>query len=556
MPPPTPPPLPQAETAPDPSLPPSAADALVRALVEHGVDTVFGIPGTHNIPIYGALERHGVRHVLMRHEQGCAYAADGYARSSGRPGVVVTTTGPALLNAAAALGQSRSDAVPVLLVAPGMATDHSGLGDGELHEMRSQLETMRTVAKAAYRASGVADVPALVAACFVEMRTGRPGPAFLEIPRDLLDLRAPAPAAPPVPVGPPAADERAVAEAAQALAAARRPLVVAGGGARGARDPLVELAARLGAPVVTTFNGKGTFPESDRLSAWTGLGRAAVHRAMASADLILAVGTELAPSDLWHGSVPDVPLIRIDVDPVMTLRPVPCAVGIVGDAEASLRAVVSALSALPAGRGVDGAWTAGVVADARAESAATARPWEHLVAGLGAAIDEGRRLDGRATVIAGDSTMACYYGLGPALPLERPHDYLYPTGFGTLGYGLPAGIGAALARPESRVVVVEGDGGLMFSVNELASASHLRLPLPVVVVVNDGYGEIRRQMQESLSLRLGVDFPPPNLTALAEAFGCRHRGADDAASIAAAVRAAWDADAPTIIEVPEGDPRP
>lgn len=525
----------------------NAARILVDALARHGVDVVFGIPGTHNIPIYGALSDAGIRHVLMRHEQGCAYAADGYARVSRRPGVVVTTTGPGLLNSAAALAQSMSDSVPVLVISPGMPTDHPALGTGELHEMRSQTNTLGSIVQSSYRVHSVEEIPATVAACFVDMLSGRPRPVHLELPFDLLHWDAEIDDIDPVPLAEPRVDEKASIDAAALLAQARRPLIIAGGGVNAnAGVHLKALAERIGAPVATTFNGKGCFPETHRLSAGAGLGRDALYQAMVEADVILAVGTELAPSDLWNGPVPETRLIRIDVDPHSLLRNARAEVTLVAEAGSALAAIETRLSLTEnAVRAAEQPWAARVTAAARDDATTRAHRWMHLIEGLRAAIDED-------CIIAGDSTMACYYGVGSAVPLSKAHHYLYPTGFGTLGYGLPAGVGAALADTESRVVCIEGDGGLMFSVNELAAAAHLGLALPIIVVTNGGYGEIRRQMAETIETVHAVDFTPPRLDALAEAFDCHYIKAIDAASITTSVSRSWSAGRPTIIEVPEG----
>ncbi|PVX59585.1 thiamine pyrophosphate-binding protein [Rhodococcus globerulus] len=520
----------------------SAARILVDALAHHGVDTVFGIPGTHNIPIYGALADVGIRHVLMRHEQGCAYAADGYARVSRRPGVVITTTGPGLLNSAAALAQSMSDSVPVLVISPGMPTNHPALGTGELHEMRSQSATLSSIVKSSYRVQTVEEIPATVAACFVDMLAGRPRPVHLELPFDLLHWGAEVRDVDPVQLPKLRVEEKAVSDATAILTQARRPLIIAGGGVGAEAAPqLKALAEYLGAPVVTTFNGKGCFPENHQLSAGAGLGRPAIYKSMAEADVILAVGTELAPSDLWYGRIPEKRLIRIDVDPHAVLRNARAEVTMVAEAGPALAALRAELASTVH---VEPLWAARVIEAAKDDASTKAQRWMHLIEGLTDAVDAD-------SIIVGDSTMACYYGVGSTVPLAKPHHYLYPTGFGTLGYGLPASVGAALAAPDSRIVCIEGDGGLMFSVNELTAAAHLGLALPVIVVTNGGYGEIRRQMAETLDTVHAVDFAPPRLQALAEAFGCHYLKATDATSIAKSMSAAWAADCPTIIEIPE-----
>ena len=199
----------------------SGGQALVAALAAHGVDTVFGIPGTHNLAVYAALAGSGITHVLPRHEQGAGYAADGYARVSGKPGVCITTTGPAILNAAAAAAQAYSDSVPVLFVAPGLPLGHPSNGNGYLHELKNQRGAMDSIVGHSQRVTSVEEIPLAVAQCFAAMTTGRARPAYLEIPLELLDAVAVVTPVAPVQSGVATPTADAVRRAA-ALIAARR----------------------------------------------------------------------------------------------------------------------------------------------------------------------------------------------------------------------------------------------------------------------------------------------------------------------------------------------
>ncbi|MFD9942758.1 thiamine pyrophosphate-binding protein [Nonomuraea sp. NPDC059023] len=513
----------------------SGGEAVVRALAAHGVDTVFGIPGTHNLEIYRHLPAYGVRHVLTRHEQGAGYAADGYARVSGRPGVVLVTSGPATLNAAAAIGQAYSDSVPVLLLSPGMPSGHVA-GGGYLHETRDQSRALDSVAAYSHRVGGVAAIPAAVASAFAAMTGGRPRPVHLEIPLDLLDRRAVvadvAPVQPPVRV--PGAAE--LSQAARLLAGAARPLVIAGGGARGAA--VRELAERLGAPVVTSANGKGVLAEDHPLALGAGLHLPAVRDLAAWADVVLVAGCELAPSDLWNGPLEFTgAVVRVDVDPAQIVTNAVPDVALAGDAPATLDRLVHLLGdgvAVP--REEVARWRALKDGQARAEGAR----WEWIVRALNSGL-------GPEAVVAGDSAMVCYYGALTGLRAR----FLYPTGYGTLGYGLPAAIGAALASPGRAVAALMGDGGVMFTVAELAAAAQLGLALPVVVVDNGGYGEIRAEMAARDDPRQAVDLPSPDFPLLARALGARGLRADDETTLTSALREALTADRPTLIHVRE-----
>jgi 5-guanidino-2-oxopentanoate decarboxylase len=589
----------------------TGGEAVVRALAAHGVTQAFGIPGTHNLEIYRHLAAYGVAHVTPRHEQGAGYAADAYARVSGRPGVAITTTGPALLNIAAAVGQAYSDSVPLLVVSPGMPLRHPRQSTGLLHEMRSQSEALRGVAAFSHRVSTVDEIGVAVARAFTLFTTERPRPVHIEIPLDLLEAVEPVGAvrtAPPAGSAAPTSGE--IRRAVDALRAGRRPALVLGGGARGAAAELLVLAEELAAPVVTTANGKGVVDESHPLSLGVSLHSQVVQKWLARRDVVLAVGTELAESDLW--SAPPTlngMLVRVDLDPAQMYAAIPADVALVGDA----RRVVGTLLSVyrsgeggggePGGRGVSaqrpardagvmmprgaelrlvrdtgsgdrdtdaGSGTAGaaelrLAPDARAEETAAPSAAEQ-VAELRLARDaETRDRDARwlpclrairavlaaDAVITSDSAQCCYYGALPHLPIGPDARYLHPTGFGTLGYALPAAIGAKTADPDRQVVALSGDGGLQFSVQELATAAQLRLPLPVVVFDNGGYGEIRDEMAARGDAPAAVDLAPVDLPALARAYGGHGERAATPEALAAALTRALGTPGPTVITVPE-----
>ena len=545
------------------------AAGLVDALVDAGVDTVLGIPGTHNLPLFAALRERGVRVVVPRHEQGAAYAADAYSRVSGRLGVVVTTTGPGALNAAAGLAQAWSDSSPVLLVAPGMPTTKPQASTGMLHEMRDQFAAMSACADRGVVARTPEQAGAAVAGVLAQARDGRPRPWYVELPLDLL-------AAPPQGLSgsvapdpdaavPPGLDEHEldlVGRAAQLLSTAQRPVIVAGGGARRTAEDLTGLAQVLGAAVVTSVNGRGVVPENHPASLGATLHLASTHALLAQADAVLVVGCELAESDTW--SPTPLPLadrvIRIDVDRGMAGVNLdgPPALLLSGRAERLLPALLVRVRAALSGAGSTGG--AGGVRDRdpwarRADTSHAERPWAGLLAGLRAALPA-------TAVVVADNAKAAYHGAQTGLRVEQPSSYLFPTGFGTLGWAVPAAAGAVLGDPSRPVLALTGDGGLQFSVAELATLRDLHVGVPVVVVDNGGYGEIRDQMIERGDEPVAVDLAPPTWPELAAAFGCAFTGiaapSDEPAcadEVAAAVTAAFDRDRPTLIVVREGAPR-
>ncbi|WP_446215176.1 5-guanidino-2-oxopentanoate decarboxylase [Micromonospora sp. IBHARD004] len=522
----------------------TAGEVLVASLAAHGVDVVFGIPGTHNLEIYRHLTGYGIRHVTPRHEQGAGYAADGYARTTGRPGVAIVTTGPALLNIATAVGQSYSDSVPVLVISPGMPLHHPQRGTGLLHEMRDQRAAMSTVTRIAHRVTSHAELTEAVAQAFAEFAAERPRPVHLEVPLDLLAERAEVEIAAPLRAARRSPDPSLVAGAADALARAERPGILAGGGARGAAGELRVLAERLGAPVLTTTNGKGVLPEDDLLALGSALHLPAAAEFVGDCDVLLAVGTELAPTDWWYGP-PARPasLIRVDIDPAQLLVNARPDLAIAADAAPAVAGLGAALRGVPAREGDRArAWRARLRAQARAEGARWL-PWLDAVAAVLA----------RDAIVTADNAMGCYYGALGNLPVRVPAGFCFPTGFGTLGYAVPAAIGAAIGQPARQVLALAGDGGLMFSVQELATAAAEGIPLPVVVFVNGGYGEIRAEMREAGIAPLGVDLAVPDFAALARALGGYGVTVRDPDHLTAELADAFGRPGPSLLLVPEGD---
>jgi thiamine pyrophosphate-dependent acetolactate synthase large subunit-like protein len=514
--------------------------AVVETLAAHGVDTVFGIPGTHNLELYRHLTAAGIRPVTPRHEQGAGYAADGYARVSGRPGVVLTTSGPGLTNAMTAAATAYAESQPMLVVSPGMPTGTEGADLGQLHETKDSSAAMGHLVRWSRRVASADEAADAVTAAFASFRGTRPRPVHVEIPVDVLAQEwtgAPqlAPATPP-----PAPEPPAVHRAAELLAGARRPLMIAGGGAVDAATEVRALAEAVGAPVATTVNGKGVLDEAHPLSVGAAVRLRALQREAAASDVLLVVGSELGDSDLWEGRITGGTVVRCDIEAGQLDKNCRVDVALLGDAATSLRAV---LAALPARSSADGT---GRAADLRAacrkEARADAGEYEQINTAVRAALPA----DG---VLTGDSSQVTYFGSVHFFDLPAPRRFCYTPGFATLGYGLPAAIGASLARPGRPVVALLGDGALMFSVQELATAVELRLPLPVVVVDNGGYREIRDQQAARSIPPVGVDLHTPDLALLATAVGARGVRTTDPSAVTALVADALSADRPTVIHL-------
>lgn len=517
------------------------SDLVVESLLAAEVDTVFGIPGTHNLGMYEALARRDVRHVTPRHEQGAAFAADGHARVTGRPGVLITTSGPAILNALTGLAQSYSDSVPVVAICPGLPTDAVS-GRGWLHGAKDQTGAVDAVTRWCHRVSDAKDLARTLADALAPA-PGRAGPAVIEIPYDLLDLPTDV-AVIETPKPQPYEGDRDVGELARVLGDARRPVVIAGRGAENAAYETRRLAETIGAAVVTTANAKGLLDESSPWSLGARLNTAPVLDLVADADTVLVVGSELGTSELWFRE-PKVggTLVRVDIDPPDPEHGLAPDLTVRDDAAWVLAQVVRTLEPVD-----DLDVRRDRIARVRTAAAAESRQQgERWVAWLDALADV---LDGDAVVV-GDSSMSCYYGVLGNLPMARPGRFLYPAGFGTLGYAVPAAVGALCADPERQVVTVSGDGGLMFSLAEIATAAAEGLALPIIVFDNAGFGEIREEMDARGSPRVAVDLPPVDLPAAARALGAYGAVVTDPRELANQVRAARTRNAPTLLVVAE-----
>lgn len=490
----------------------SCAQALVKLLEGYGVDTVFGIPGVHTVELYRGLHGSRLRHVSPRHEQGAGFMADGYARASGKPGVCFIITGPGMTNILTAMGQAYADSVPMLVISTTSRREHQRLGHGYLHELPDQRAMVAGVCAFSHTLQRPQELPEVIARAFALFGCARPRPVHIEIPLDVLEMPADgldlSPRALPLASAP---AEAAVQQAAALLGAARRPLILAGGGARGASDALRALAERLQAPVALTTNARGILPPAHPLLL-DGVQSSAHGRALfAQADVVLAVGTELGETDYdFFGLGPlalQVPVIRLDIDPMQILGVQRAAVGLLGDARLGLQALIAALP----GAAADSDWA---VLNVPRVNAAERGSWTGRQQAMQALLDT-LRDSLPAPILVGDSTQPVYQG---ALGYRAPAPCTWfnaGTGYGTLGYGLPAAIGAKVALPERAVVALVGDGGLQFSSAELIAAREHGIGVILVLWNNQCYGEIRDYMTARDIAPLGVDILTPDFAAFA-----------------------------------------
>ncbi|MBK5544288.1 5-guanidino-2-oxopentanoate decarboxylase [Pseudomonas sp. TH04] len=494
----------------------TGGQALVRLLANYGVDTVFGIPGVHTLELYRGLPGSGIRHVLTRHEQGAGFMADGYARVSGKPGVCFVITGPGVTNAATAIGQAYADSIAMLVISSVNATASLGKGWGSLHETQDQRAITAPITAFSAVALSAEDLPELIARAYAVFDSERPRPVHISVPLDVLAapvrwdwsnhvVRRPG-------RGVPSADvlEQAVAT----LAAAKRPMIIAGGGALAAGEALQRLSTLLAAPFFSSVAGKGLLPVNDPLNAGATLCVEPGWQLISEADVVLAVGTEMADTDYWRERLPiKGELLRVDIDPRKFNDFYPCALALHGDAHQTVLALLAGLPPAPRD------------ADASIKKVATLRHAVALGHGPLQAIHQAifERIEAELPAnafISSDMTQLAYTG-NYAYPSRAPRSWLHPTGYGTLGYGLPAGIGAKFGAPQRPGLVLVGDGGFLYTAQELATAvEELDSPLVVLLWNNDALGQIRDYMLSLAIEPIGVLPRNPDFVLFAQAFGC------------------------------------
>jgi 5-guanidino-2-oxopentanoate decarboxylase len=534
---------------------------IVALLAANGIDTVFGIPGVHNLELYRGIAATGLRHILVRHEQNAGFAADGFARVSGRPAAAFVISGPGLTNILTAAAQAKTDSVPMLIVASTPVESSLAKGWGVLHELDDQRAMAAGVAGTARSARSAEDARDHLREAFASFQLGRQRPAYLEIPLDLL--------AQPTALRPerfaqvgggPQPALAVVEQARDLLATAERPMIVAGGGARAAGAQLRKLVEALDGYFVTTVAGKGVLPESHPANLGASLQFRATQELVARADVVLAVGTELSETDFYSSTRLAMTgrLIRIDIDPTKLADHYAADVGIWGDACASLEALLQAFADADLGR-TD--WGQGTPAHPRwrselgpAESHraridgqfnAGARACARLLTAMRAAIPDD------ATVFT-DMTQAAYLG-NYAFAADKPGTWFHPSGYGTLGYALPAAIGALVAEPGRTVVALAGDFGFQFTSQELATAVELKLSLPIIIWNNSALGQIRDDMIAAGIPPTGVVGHNPDFLALARAYGTHAERPRGPAELTAAIQSARLRRGPTVLEALEAD---
>jgi acetolactate synthase-1/2/3 large subunit len=522
----------------------TGGQAVAAALRVEGIDHVFGIVGTHDNPLFDAvLDDNSMRVVTVRHEQGAAMMAAGYARASGRIAACFVVPGPGLTNALTGMGMAYSESAPMLVFGGQNAIAELEREAGHFHELANSLAVAGSVCGYATRAASANDVPRMVRQAMRAMCCGRPRPAYIEMPLDVQNQQAPVEMLPAEQYRRPAGDPQSVGHAAAALQSAKRPFIFAGGGAatQEAAQPLVRLAELLGAPVVTSVFGKGAISERHALAVGDGWGRFDLYdELLAQADLALVVGSRIdVVSDFNLGKRFPERIVQVDIDPLVIGQRRPVEVGIVGDAAAVLDALAAQLPAAQTPCWFD---TAAFRRRKHAKLAERAGPVLDVIQDLRAALPDD-------TIFVDDLTVVGYW-MPLLMETYRPRTLIHPGTYGTLGYSLPAAIGAKLACPQQTVVSISGDGGFAFTMQELATARALKLDLIVLVFNDHAFGSIRTFQDRMFGGRhVGAELVNPDFVKLGEAFGARSARVGPQA-LGPTVRQAREAGGLWLIEVP------
>jgi acetolactate synthase-1/2/3 large subunit len=519
----------------------TAGQAIVECLIRNGVDRIFGIPGVHTYHLFDALyeRRAEITFIGTRHEQGAAYMAFGYAKSTGRIGAYTCVPGPGLLNTTAALCTALSANAPVLCITSEIPAADIGRGFGILHELPDQLALLRGVTKWAERIDHPSAVPRVFAAAIEQLTSGRIGPVALECPWDTLSVRAPvdfdvATAGMPQLVP----DAAAVAEACQVIGAARNPMIILGAGALAAGPEILALARRIQAPVTAHRSGRGVVSEELPY----GFGFAAAYKLWPKCDVVIAIGTRMELAYLrWRHFPEGIKIVRIDIDPREFARRA-ADVAIVADAKIALRAILAALQASPIERPARADEFVKIKNESRCEIEVVQPQLAYL--------------DVIRAVLPRDGFLVeeiCQVGFTArfGFPVYEPRTYVTCGYQENLGFGFMTALGVKVANPDKVVISIAGDGGFMFGVQELATAVQNNIALITVVFNNRSFGNVLRDQKNSFGGRLiGEALTNPDFMELAQCFGAVGYRAESPAELKLALERALPQDGPVLIEVP------
>jgi acetolactate synthase-1/2/3 large subunit len=539
----------------------TGAQIVIESLIAEGVDTIFGYPGGAILPTYDALLDSKIRHVLVRHEQGATHMAEGYARVSGRPGVVMVTSGPGATNAVTGIADAYMDSTPMVVISGQVGT--ALIGNDAFQEV-DFVGITRPCSKHNYLVKDVKDLARIVKEAFYIAGTGRPGPVIIDIPKDIqqaehtfhypdkVDIRG----FKPTIKGNPRQIERAI----EAIEHSEQPLFYVGGGVQwsGAAPELTQLVRGLGIPITETLMGLGSFPASDPLC----LGMLGMHgsygtnTAVCNTDCLIAVGARF--DDRVTGRIADFApkaktIIHIDIDPSSISKNVKVDIPIVGDIKSVLKEMLEVVRARESIGKRKAGW---------AKWHKQILEWKRERPLYENGNDAGREtvsplhvIEEMHKITKGDCIIATDVGqhqmwIAQMFPFERPRSLLTSGGLGTMGYGLPAGIGAKFAAPDRKVIVVSGDGSIQMNIQELGTAVQYGVDVKVVILNNHYLGMVRQWQEKFYSERYSYSaMSVPDFVKLADAYGAKGFRIDKSADLAATLKEAFATPGPVLIDV-------
>ena len=522
----------------------TGGQAIVRTLMRQGVDTIFGLPGVQLDNTFDALYevKDEVRVIHTRHEQGAAYMALGYAQATGKVGTCIVVPGPGVLNTGAALSTAAGSNAPVLCLTGQIPSYQIGLGLGIPHEIRDQEMAMRGVVNWVGRADTPAEAPEKLREAFRAMLAGRNQPAVFEMAPDVMGKSEDVELLEPERFNEgPDTDEQTIAAAAKLLGAAEKPVIFVGSGIFGAEKELLRVAELLEAPVVMSRTGRGAVSDRHYL-AQNMIGG---QELWGDADAALIVGTRfLAPALAW-GRETEVKTVRIDIDPEQSVKPRPADIGIVASARTGLSLLAEQLGKHNRKR-----------ASRKAELTALKEEVHGRLASLepqhSLATVIREELPDDAIIVTDVTQLATYTQYD--VPIYQPRTLITPGYQGTLGYAYPTGLGAQVAYPDRKVVVISGDGGFMFNVQEMSTAVAHGINVVCIVFADGAFGNVKRIQKDSYGGRnIAVDLHNPDFVMLAKSFGMLGLRAKTPEELRRALREALDAKGPALIEVPVGE---
>jgi acetolactate synthase-1/2/3 large subunit len=511
----------------------------------NGIDTIFCLPGVQNDAFFDALydRTNAIRPIHARHEQACAYMALGYAMASGAPSAYVVVPGPGFLNTTAALSTAYAVNAPVLALTGQIQQAMIGRNVGLLHELPDQLSIMRGLTKWADRIHAPAEAPGLLNEAFRRLLSGRRRPVGLECAMDIWARKAPVELiSTPAKADPCPVDEDAVERAAKLLGGAQRPLIVVGGGAQGAGEHVQAIAEMLDAPVLTGRMGQGVLDGRHKLSVTMPAG----YRFWGEADVVLAVGTRLQPQQQNWGMDDALKIIRIDVDSEELDRQRRPEIGIVGDATATLRALAARLGKHTAKRN-------GRAEEVAETKAAAMKIVRDKLAPQITYLDAIRKALPEDGILVDELTQMGYVAR-LAYPTYKPRTFLSPGYQGTLGWGYATSLGVKVAKPDTPVVSISGDGGFLFTAMEMATAAQNGIGVVAVVFSDGAYGNVKRIQQQAFNNRtIASDLRNPDFVKLGESFGIAAERVKSPAELGAAIARGIAKGAPMLIDCPVGE---